>query len=154
MKNWLISQLKNLNSPTAGTPFLVGVVLGLMIAAIFVFALDITWQNRFSIYNVRNQVYRGLARQEVDRIVNKNCGWNVNVVQSDITRVVMSTKVGIMADSITLTMDFLADRLLSAKIVGEDHPLDIPRDAPPRPFASVMKPRLQKLYPFVAYYVR
>ncbi|MBL8180617.1 MAG: hypothetical protein JNL64_03285 [Blastocatellia bacterium] len=126
-----MSQVKNLNSPTATGPLLVGLVTGLVIAAVFVFALDITWQNRFPLYNVRNQLYRGIARQEVDRIVEKNCGWNVKVIRSEQTQLVMYAKVGFMADSITLTMDFADDRLVSAKIVGEDHPLDIPRDAPP-----------------------
>lgn len=131
VKSWLISQLKNFNSPTATGPLFVGLVTGLVIAAIFVFALDITWQNRFPLYNVRNQLYLGINRQEVDRIVEKNCGWGVNVIRSDETQLVMYAKVGLMADSITLTMDFADDSLVSAKIVGEDNPQDIPRDAPP-----------------------
>jgi len=106
-------------------------VTGLVIAAIFVFALDITWQNRFPIYNVRNQLYLGITRQVVDLIVEENCGWNVKVIRSEQAQLVMYAKVGFMADSITLTMDFADDRLISAKIVGEDNPLDIPRDAPP-----------------------
>lgn len=131
VKSWLISQVKNLNSPTATGPLLVGLVTGLIIAAIFGFALDITWQNRFPLYNVRNRLYRGINIQEVDRIVEKNCGWGVNVIRCDETQLVMYAKVGFMADSITLTMDFADDSLVSAKIVGEDNPQDIPRDAPP-----------------------
>lgn len=120
-----------MKKPSDGTVLLIGFVLGVVAAFVIIFVLDITWQRRFQLYNVRNQLYLGMSRGEVDKIVAKNLSFQVSVLFDDRHTLTMYTPVGVVADSLTLEMKFQEDRLVAAKIVGEDHPQDVPTDAPP-----------------------
>jgi hypothetical protein len=120
-----------MKKPSDGTVLLIGFILGIVASVITFFVLDITWQRRYTLYNVRNQLYLGMSRGEVDNIVAKNLNFQISVIANDNSTLTMYTPLGVMADSLTLQMKFQEDRLIGAKIVGEDHPQDIPTDAPP-----------------------
>lgn len=66
-----------MKKPSDGTVLLIGFVLGVVAAFVIIFVLDITWQRRFQLYNVRNQLYLGMSRGEVDKIVAKNLSFQV-----------------------------------------------------------------------------
>jgi hypothetical protein len=120
-----------MKKPLDGTLLLIGFILGIVASFIIFFVLDISWQRRFQLYNVRNQLYLGISRGETDKIVAKNLSFRVSVLFDDESRLTMYTPVGLVADSLTLEMKFQEDKLVAAKIVGEDNPQDVPTDAPP-----------------------
>jgi hypothetical protein len=72
-----------------------------------------------------------MPRSEVDAVVEKNLRFRVSLIRLSEEELVMYAPVGITADSLTLNMRFSNQKLISAKIVGEDNPLDVPKDAPP-----------------------
>jgi hypothetical protein len=94
-----------------------------------VFLSEMHADRRYTIYNVRRELRAGMTRDEVQDIVSHhNASFLYKYATAD--RVILRVDTG-LANSYLLSITFRDDRLLSAKIRGEDGPHEIFHDAPP-----------------------
>ena len=103
--------------------------IGVTFALAMVYILDVNWERRFVLYHIRNELKKDLSKTEVEEIISRHQA-------SFITRFEARDRINLLVnlgvtDSLSLILSFENDKLNSAVLMGEDHPKDVPKDAPP-----------------------
>lgn len=103
--------------------------VGITFALLLVYILDVNWERRFTLYHIRNELRKDLSKTEVEEIINRHQASFVTRFENE-KEIILRIHLG-MADSLSLILDFADGKLKSARLAGEDHPKDVPADAPP-----------------------
>ena len=102
--------------------------IGITFALTIILILDVNRERRFTLYHIRNELKKDFSKAEVEVIINRHQASFINKIE---TNEGISLRVDLgMADSLSLNLAFLDNRLKSAHLSGEDSPTDVPKDAP------------------------
>ncbi len=97
-------------------------------ALVFAWFFAPNWERRFVLYHVRNELKKEMSKAEVEEIIGRHQTPYLQRIETE-SSVNLLVHLG-LADSLTLSIDFLDNKLKSAKLAGEDSPKDVPEDAP------------------------
>ena len=103
--------------------------IGVTFALAMVYILDVNWERRFVLYHIRNELKKDMSKADVEEIINRHQTSFLTKIETG-EGINLGVNLG-MADSLSLFLHFSENKLKSAYLAGEDHPKDIPKDAPP-----------------------
>lgn len=104
----------------------VGVILSLAVVEL---VLEKDADRRFTLYNIRRELQKGLPRAEVEAVIARHDAPYIEKHRGDES-VVLSVRLGGI-NMLYLRIDFAEEKLTRARFGGEDHRQDVPKDAPP-----------------------
>lgn len=116
------------------TPWvLLAVVLcgGLLLLAFQRFVLDVKPENRQTLYAIHRNLRKSMTVQEVRAVVERHRAEHLRVRWSPAADAVTVSTVTGLFQGCDLWVRFQDDRLISAKVRGDDTPDQRLRDAPP-----------------------
>jgi hypothetical protein len=103
--------------------------IGITFTFLLIYVLDLNWERRFTLYHIRNELKKDISKAEVEEIINRHRTTFIERIETK-EGICLLVHLG-MADSLSLNLTFSENKLKSAVLAGEDHPQDVPTDAPP-----------------------
>lgn len=109
-------------------------VSGLLIlgGALGIFHRDLLFnpnaERRFALYNIRRDLNLRMSRKQVEDIIKQHDAPYIEK-QFESNEIRLTVKLGLI-DELYLIMMFSNENLIQARFAGEDHPFDVPKDAP------------------------
>jgi len=92
------------------------------------FIFDRDAERRFALYNIMRELRKDMTRKEVEEIINRHDAPFISKrIEADYISLTVSLG-GI--NQLYLSMKFAEEKLVQARFGGEDHPDDVPKDAP------------------------
>lgn len=105
------------------------IAFGFAFALTMVYVLDVNWERRFVLYHIRNELKKDMPKAEVEEIINRHQTSFVWKIEKE-ENIYLWVHLG-LTDALSLQLIFSDNKLKSASLAGEDHPKDVPEDAPP-----------------------
>ena len=108
-------------------------LIGLGVGFAWVFSatfLNVHADRRFTLYNIRRELHKGMPRSEVEAIVGRHDAPFI-MKHSEENKISLSVSLG-GRDFLYLAMEFVGGKLAKAYFGGEDNPWDVPKDVPSR----------------------
>lgn len=102
---------------------------GIFFAVAILYILDINRERRFTLYHIRNELRKEMPRAEALEIISRHQTPFIDQVIKDNV-IILTVHLGV-ADSLSLWIEFSDGKVSRTGFTGEDHPKDVPRDAPP-----------------------
>lgn len=102
---------------------------GFTFAFLMIYIADANWERRFTLYHIRNELKKDISKAEAEEIINRHQTTFIERIETK-EGICLLVSLG-MADFLSLNITFSENKLKSAVLAGEDHPKDVPKDAPP-----------------------